>query len=176
MSAESLPEHLLEQAKHLARRERTRPRQASLRRALSTAYYAFFHFLTRETVRQIAPNLSEDNYNRVYRWFDHGAMARVARAFSEDVVRIPGTKDVLIPKNDPRIQFMSLTFAEAQELRHLADYDPGAVFLRADVLDRIYRIEDAFAVWRRFRAVRNSPEANAFLLSFLLWEKWGKRT
>ena len=87
MSAKSLPEHLLEQARHLAKRERTRPRQASLRRALSTAYYALFHFLIAEAVRQIGPNLSEDNYNRVYRWFDHGAMQRVARVFSQNLSR-----------------------------------------------------------------------------------------
>ncbi len=36
---------LLEQANHLARRERGRPRQASLRRAVSSAYYALFHLL-----------------------------------------------------------------------------------------------------------------------------------
>src|ERR1035438_5650076 len=41
-------EDLLEQAYHLARRERTKPRQASLRRAISTAYYALFHLLIRE--------------------------------------------------------------------------------------------------------------------------------
>lgn len=43
-----LPEDLLEQAGHLARRERKRPRQASLRRAVSAAYYALFHLLTSE--------------------------------------------------------------------------------------------------------------------------------
>jgi hypothetical protein len=35
---------LLEQAKHLANREKKRPRQASLRRAVSTAYYALSTF------------------------------------------------------------------------------------------------------------------------------------
>ncbi|MGA7339380.1 MAG: hypothetical protein WBE72_24235 [Terracidiphilus sp.] len=172
MSAELLPEHLLEQAKHLSRRERTRPRQASLRRAISTAYYALFHFLIRETVRQIGPNLSEDNFNRAYRWFEHGAMYRVARAFSQDVVRIPNSKDVLIAKNDPRVQFVVQHFADLQELRHSADYDPGAIFLRADVSENIDFLDTAFRVWP---TVRNSPEANALLLSFLLWEKWGKR-
>ena len=39
---------LLEQAKHLANREKKRPRQASLRRAVSTAYYALFHLLIHE--------------------------------------------------------------------------------------------------------------------------------
>jgi hypothetical protein len=172
MSAKSLPEHLLEQARHLAKRERTRPRQASLRRALSTAYYAFFHFLIREAVRQISPNLSEENYNRVYRWFDHGAMYRVARAFSADVVRIPNSKDVLLQSNDSKVQFIASYFAELQELRHAADYDPGVLFLRPDVLAKINRVEDSFLLWRD---AKKSSEANTFLLSLLLWEKWGKR-
>jgi len=38
----NLAEDLLEQANHLARRERGKPKQASLRRAVSTAYYACF--------------------------------------------------------------------------------------------------------------------------------------
>jgi uncharacterized protein (UPF0332 family) len=46
-----LAEHLLEQAQHLANREKKRPRQASLRRAVSTAYYALFHLLIHEATR-----------------------------------------------------------------------------------------------------------------------------
>jgi hypothetical protein len=171
MSAKLLPEHLLEQAWHLARRERTRPRQASLRRAISTAYYALFHILIREAVRQIGPNLSEDNYNRVYRWFDHGSMYRVARAFSEEVVR--NSKEVLVPGNSRAIRFIALTFAELQELRHSADYDPGADFQRADVIGNIKRINTAFLL---LPAVRKSPESSAFLISLLHWERWGKRS
>ena len=41
----SLATDLLEQADHLARRERKRPKQASLRRAVSAAYYGLFHLL-----------------------------------------------------------------------------------------------------------------------------------
>jgi hypothetical protein len=174
MSAKSLPEHLLEQARHLAQRDRTRPKQASLRRALSTACYAFFHFLIREAIQQIAPNFSEDNYNRAYRWFEHGTMSSAARAFSQEVVRIPKSKDVLIQKNDSGVIFIAENFADLQDLRHLADYDPSAVFLRAEVLDKICHIEDAFALWKSGK-IKKSPEANTFLLSLLLWEKWGKQ-
>ena len=45
-----LPEGLLEQAQHLVKREPKRPKQASLRRAISTAYYALFHLLISEAV------------------------------------------------------------------------------------------------------------------------------
>ncbi len=41
---------LLDQALHLARRDVTRPKQANLRRAVSTAYYALFHLLVSESV------------------------------------------------------------------------------------------------------------------------------
>jgi hypothetical protein len=172
MSAQKLPEHLLEQAKHLARRERTRPRQASLRRAISTAYYALFHFLIRETLRQLGPNLGQENYNRAYRWFDHGTMRSVAKAFSQEVVRIPNSKEVLIPANDSRIQFIAQHFADLQELRHLADYGSSAVFARPDTIEYIDFLDSAFRIWP---AVKKSPEANAFLLSLLLWERWGKQ-
>ena len=41
---------LLEQAHHLANREPEDPKQASLRRAVSTAYYGLFHLLINEAV------------------------------------------------------------------------------------------------------------------------------
>ena len=43
-----LAEDLLRQADHLAAYERLNPSQASLRRAVSTAYYALFHLLIGE--------------------------------------------------------------------------------------------------------------------------------
>jgi hypothetical protein len=46
----SFPAHLLEQAQLLANLDKKRPRQASLRRAISTAYYALFHLLTTAAV------------------------------------------------------------------------------------------------------------------------------
>jgi hypothetical protein len=62
---------LLEQSAHLANREPRRPRQASLRRAVSTAYYALFHLLIQEATR---------NWKRVQqrpllaKAFEHGRM------------------------------------------------------------------------------------------------------
>src|SRR5579863_9395968 len=46
----ALPQHLLDQALLLARLEQNRPRQASLRRAVSTTYYSLFHLLTSAAV------------------------------------------------------------------------------------------------------------------------------
>ena len=99
-------------------------------------------------------------------------MYRVARLFSQNVVRIANSKDVLVQDTGAGFQFIAKHFADLQELRHVADYDPGAIFIRADVMTVIGRVSTAFDLWP---LCKNSPEANALLLSFLLWEKWGKR-
>jgi uncharacterized protein (UPF0332 family) len=49
---------LLEQAYHLANRDRENPKQASLRRAVSTAYYALYHLLIDEAVSQMVSGTS----------------------------------------------------------------------------------------------------------------------
>jgi len=59
---------LLEQSSHLANREPRRPRQASLRRAVSTAYYALFHLLIQEATKTGKKLLS------VPFWREHSTM------------------------------------------------------------------------------------------------------
>jgi uncharacterized protein (UPF0332 family) len=49
----SLHNDFLEQARFLAMREARRPKQASLRRAVSTAYYALFHLLASEVAERM---------------------------------------------------------------------------------------------------------------------------
>jgi uncharacterized protein (UPF0332 family) len=46
----SFAHDLLEQAEHLVNRDGATPKQASPRRAVSTAYYALFHLLIDEAV------------------------------------------------------------------------------------------------------------------------------
>src|SRR5258708_1560887 len=65
------PDHLLEQARHLAHREKTRPRQASLRRSVSTAYYALFHLLISEATFNWK---RADQRPLLARFFEHGKM------------------------------------------------------------------------------------------------------
>ena len=64
---------LLEQSRHLANRERKKPKQASLRRAVSTAYYALFHLLASEAAKNWKRPAER---NTVARMFDHGPMGR----------------------------------------------------------------------------------------------------
>lgn len=62
---------LLQQAHHLARLDRRRPKQASLRRAVSAAYYALFHHLIAEAV---AYWRIEEQRHTLARVFEHGKM------------------------------------------------------------------------------------------------------
>src|SRR5712692_10126463 len=68
----AFPDDLLELAQHLADLHPTqKPHQASLRRAVSTAYYALFHLLISETTANWArPELRAI----LGRCFDHGPM------------------------------------------------------------------------------------------------------
>ncbi len=64
----SLHDDLLEQAKHLANREPRRPKQASLRRAISAAYYALFHLLVDEATKLLAVDFEHCGNSPVGPW------------------------------------------------------------------------------------------------------------
>jgi len=169
------PLHLLEQAEHLARREPRRPRQTSLRRALSTGYYALFHLLVRDAILQIGPGLETRHFNQLYRCFEHGQMANVARAFGATEVKYKDSQNrsrILLEHNPPLLQIAARTFVEMQQLRHDADYDPGALFQRQDVLLKLSEIRAIFDGWE---VCKQTAEGQLFLLSLLLWKEWGKR-
>src|SRR5260221_12717514 len=113
------PAHLLEQARHLANREKKRPRQASLRRAVSTAYYALFHLLILEATL---------NWKRVEqrallaRFFEHGKMKNACEKQRGDCARYVNSSPP--PAPGPRLDFMNSllkvanTFSQSQQQRH----------------------------------------------------------
>jgi hypothetical protein len=77
-------EHLLEQAVTLARLDARRPKQANLRRAISTAYYALFHLLVDEACRSQIGSLHEQAPFRhvLGRAFVHGVMNEACKSFA----------------------------------------------------------------------------------------------
>jgi hypothetical protein len=143
-------EDLLEQATHLAQRDRNRPKQASLRRAVSTAYYALFHLPISETV---AYWKLKSQRPMLARAFEHGKMRNASR-------RCPSTNVDLKAVAD--------AFVELQEARHLADYDSRTIWARVDALSYIDMARDAFKSWSRVRA---TTMAQDYLLSFLVERK-----
>jgi hypothetical protein len=164
---------LLEQAAHLAVREPKRPRQASLRRAVSSAYYALFHLLANEAVQVLAPSSPSNLRSRVRRAFAHNDMKSVCQQFGKGSAGAlgAGTVALVAPPLESQIVFVARVFVELQEERHEADYDLSRQFLRWDVLSKIDLVKQAFSQWKLVRAKAN---ARVFLAALLLQRHWNR--
>ncbi len=78
------PRGLLEVANELAKLDSTKPRQAALRRAVSTAYYALFHALIQAAlIEHIHADPASPVAHQAARWFEHGKMRKVC----EEILR-----------------------------------------------------------------------------------------
>ena len=165
----SLPRDLLTQATLLATKERSRPRQASLRRSVSASYYALFHLLVDTAARRLISGSDRQALRSCLgRAFDHGVMKRVARQFAERSVSpklSPGLNG--LPLQDEIVR-VAAAFVDLQQHRHEADYDMGRGFTRLEVLNIVSDAERAFVDWR---AVRNSVQGDTFVVGLLTFEK-----
>ena len=119
---------------------RGRPRQVELRRAVSTAYYAFFHALARCCADTLigatrSENRSQPAWRQTYRALDHAQTSRRCNN-TEMMGRFPAS-----------IREFAHAFVQSQLDRHRADYDPEATFWREDVLQLIDETRDLIAVF-----------------------------
>ncbi len=159
------PSHLLDQARHLATYEKSRPRQASLRRAISTAYYALFHLLIHEATL----NWKRISQRTVFaRLFEHGKMKVAAEKQRGACDRYLNDSARRSTKHEAacmgHLRAVAHAFVEAQQDRHRADYDNAKMWSQTEALARIDAVRDAFKSWR---AIRNEDIAQDFLLSLL---------
>jgi uncharacterized protein (UPF0332 family) len=150
---------LLEQALSLVHKEPRNPRQASLRRAVSSAYYALFHLL----ISEAAANWSRVNLRAALGGaFDHTIMKAASN-------RIQDTRQFPFTGEDPRVvaalKAVARTFAQLQEQRHIADYDNTTFWTRTEALAQVKSVEQAFATWK---PIRNEQIAQAYLVSLVV--------
>ncbi len=148
---------LLEQARHLANRERKKPREASLRREVSTAYYALFHLLVSEAALNWRRADQRDALARV---FEHGKMKSACQRKVNDLnayfkTNPPAGSELTIAEH---LHTVSETFVQAQQKRHAADYDNSRVWTRTAVMAQIEGVAKAFESWH---AIRNTQAAQA---------------
>ncbi len=130
------PKDLLRIAGHLASGAvgggRGRPRQADLRRAVSTAYYALFHALALCAANMLAgSSRREASWQQTYRALEHGH----ARNQCDD--------QSAMGQFSTEIQNFARRFVTMQYQRQLADYSPSAAFSRERVLLLIDEADDA---------------------------------
>jgi uncharacterized protein (UPF0332 family) len=135
---------LQEQAVHLANRDRTRPKQANLRRAVSTAYYSLFHLLISEAVGYWRLKRQR---SVLARSFDHRKMKGVCNGCRSPILEIKG---------------VAVAFVDLQQARHLADYDNSKTWTRMEVNSEVGKARAAFEMWKKAKV---HPEAQDFLLS-----------
>lgn len=149
----SFPEDLLEQAYDLAAKEPGEPKQASLRRAVSTGYYALFHLLIDEAVGK---------------WAVERQRSVLARTFGLDGMKRKCAEVVKRAKDGDKLpdelSTVAHNFIQLQEYRHTADYDNSMWWSRADVNAVLTLATDAFNAWS---AIRAQDDAQDFLLQLL---------
>jgi hypothetical protein len=177
----ALHHDLLEQAAHLATRETKKPKQASLRRAVSAGYYALFHLLVADGARRISPTIPSGLRPLIQRTFNHGDMRTVCKGFAEGHKAAikhslpgnppPATRNLISLPLDPRLFAVVQAFVELQEARHDADYNIDKQWNLLDVLNRVQTARQAFADWA---AIRNTPNATVFIVALVLQKHWGR--
>jgi uncharacterized protein (UPF0332 family) len=162
----TLANELLDLARRIVELDGDSPRQASLRRAASTAYYALFHLLISEAVANWSQSECRPLLGRV---FEHGKMKQACNQVSRGRTEIPPLERRVAPEDHLRV--VASTFIQMQELREDADYDVSLQWNRKEVERQIESVADAFRSWM---AIRDKPEAQQFLV-LLLGPKQRKR-
>jgi hypothetical protein len=115
---------LLKEAHHLAQRGGRNPKQASLRRAVSTAYYALFHLLIGDFV---ANWKVKSQRLKLARLFEHGRMKSTSKNISEKT-------PVNSTDTGKKLRIVATAFVWLQQRRHEADYDNGKIWSRSNVI------------------------------------------
>ena len=161
----ALHDDLLAQADRLAHAETKKPKQASLRRAVSAAYYALFHYLIDESTRFLVSGRQRDGLRRqLARCFDHGQMRRAAQAFVAPSASSPWRAIVSAAPTSALVD-VAAAFIALQEARHEADYDLARVFTRVEANALVGRSQAACTTWA---SVAGTEEADAFLVALLV--------
>lgn len=163
---------LFQQAEHLVNRDPKKPKQANLRRAVSSAYYGLFHFLIEEAVQQIIGSTNNVKPLRLFaaRAFSHTAMRDACLEFSKSTPK-PILKNhwAWIEQPDaPSLASVARTFVQLQQDRHRADYDLATPFTKAEAIAIVESSVQATKDWKKAR--KCLPDAaQMFCLSLILW-------
>ena len=160
----ALPRDLLDQAVQLLSHETKKPKQASLRRSVSTAYYALFHLLVSESVRTMAPASPKNIGLQMQRAFDHGTMKRVCKGFSGGTLP-DAIQHLQSGPIEPDLRKVARIFVDLQEERHTADYDLVHTFTKQGATDNVAKVKEAFAIWR---TINKLPNTTLFLVALAL--------
>lgn len=158
----SLANDLLSLATKLTTLEPGRPKQATLRRAISTAYYALFHFLIDEGTKRFLRNPDKLLRPLMARAFEHGPMKTVSQQIAigakNQVQRFSSAGVSQIPAD---LASVAAAFVDLQKARHDADYNLSVRFSRYQAIGFVNQARQAFVMWAR---VAGTTAATVYLL------------
>lgn len=165
-----IQDDLLEQASHLATRDRTgKPKQANLRRGVSSAYYALFHLLVTEaSSRLLARKALAGLRGGLARQFSHEGVKAASRAIASGGT-LTGLGSVSVPAD---LKKVAQAVVDLQQARHDADYDLVTPISRREALDFVNQAKEAFDAWHR---VRKSEPSELYLLLLLAYKGFKDR-
>lgn len=135
-----LTAHLLELAEDEAKTEGAgAPRQAILRRSVSTCYYALFHELMGQTAKRFVPgaDIHAKSHALFYRALEHGRTRERCKKVAQNTLPGPESTFFGFDRFPDHLRSFAASFVRLQELRHKCDYDP---------LFRITKLEAAEAI------------------------------
>jgi hypothetical protein len=135
------------------------PTQLTLRRAVSAAYYAVFHFLISEATSNWGNASLRAALGRAY---EHGLM-RAASNRILDTTKFPFSGED--PTTVSNLRFVARTFTQLQEDRHFADYNLTKDLESAEAVAQVKSAEDIFTTWP---SIRGQQIAQAYLVSLLV--------
>lgn len=165
----SLHRDLLEQARHLARREHRRPRQASLRRSISAAYYAVFHLLVHDGAAMLASGTGVAALRRMLaRGFAHDEMKGVSQAVARRQWPAKISANIGTITISDELAFVADRFVNFQDYRHVADYDIAQRYSRGEVEALIDQAEEVFQTWA---IIRKEAAAKVYLAALFAGRK-----
>jgi len=171
----SLQEDLLQQADMLAHHETWRPRQSSLRRAVSAAYYALYHTLITDAATMLIEGGEMEGLRKLLeRTFTHEAIRDACRAFARGALPTEVADGRAIPGSalDDDVRYVADVLVDLHQARYEADEDTRTELTRSTVTAQIGEVREAM---RRWEDIRRHNDARLLLVSMLLWRSWQSR-
>ena len=131
-------------------------RQAALRRAVSTAYYALFHQLCYLVADELVGWSKSDQITPIYRLIDHGPAERILA--SAEAKRLGGD-----------VEKIGATFSDLQALRKDVDYSqPGRIGSESRLLSKKEALSFIREAERAIEDVEKLPAGVRLRLATLL--------
>jgi uncharacterized protein (UPF0332 family) len=167
------PDWLIRQAEEMAVIGAGQPRNADLRRAVSSAYYGLFHAITGAAANELISKSSDDDKLKFTRHIDHRSIKMVCEwvlGLNQPTTQKGNIyRDIIVAaKTSTLLTDLAIIFTSLQDERHRADYDHFANFTRPQVLSLINDAKRGCEIVKR---IHGTSEAQSFYMMLAVVSK-----